>query len=443
MSAEIESSSILDVAVDLRGIRDVELTHRYAQDLLNELVATAQVSLVSARTGDVLTFERRADERVRIAIAHAPSETVAIRVHSWLFAPSEAAGVCPLCRSEGRTVPGIHSCDCEACTNDSNVLYCSDHLACIDGHLLLYRPGHRPRSKSDPQREAAFWCLGSGCHGAVAWHEEARTVPAHDPYLAYCPGCYARDFPRCSKSLCTEIGVFGCEYTEGGWSQPCGERSCPEHLQSLGIFGRKQPGLNLCQSHRNLANISEEELIDFVLLAVASRRRENRRVRKRDRSARQLAHFPPLWALRHHLIKTCRVDPTPNALLSMIEDRVGSLQGKPFGAAVHELYAKERSRLIDDAMRLNEDLTQGRALMAHLTSILERVGENKLAKGIRFASFRSDQKVLRLRLDRSLALIFQSWKRRGGGRSSLSYHEICRSLGVDDIRFRIDDLNLR
>ena len=118
-----------------------------------------------------------------------------------------------------------------------------------------------------------FWCAGNSCRRRVAWCQQHRKQHPQDPDVAYCPSCFATEFPPCEHPGCQAIGTVTCEHVSRTM-EPCGRRMCTRHARRWQVFGGERLGLGRCTAHSRLTGLPEEIVFQIVVGASIRRRPE-------------------------------------------------------------------------------------------------------------------------------------------------------------------------
>jgi len=153
---------------------------------------------------------------------------------------------------------------------------CDQHVRILDGSLTPTCGAHRPRCRDRYcDQLATFRCAGRICRREAAWCDQHRRSRHHEPDFAYCPSCYAREFPPCEKPGCTAIGTVACEHLSSAF-RACRRRMCARHAWRWQVFGGERLGLGRCSAHRNVTRLAPQDLIFQIVAGSAARRRHER-----------------------------------------------------------------------------------------------------------------------------------------------------------------------
>jgi hypothetical protein len=186
--------------------------------------------------------------------------------------PSKVHYQCKECAGDGRQAYGPFVCSDSSGGQEHRA--CDRHVSILDGSLTPTCGAHRPgcRACAAP---AAFWCAGKSCRRKVAWCQQHRKQHPQDPDVAYCPSCYAAQFPPCEAPGCRAIGTVTCEHVSRAM-EPCARRMCTRHARRWQVFGGERLGLGRCTAHARVTGLPPEDLMFQVIVGASTRRRPER-----------------------------------------------------------------------------------------------------------------------------------------------------------------------
>jgi hypothetical protein len=212
-------------------------------------------------------------EAVRVAVGAGPVSAatrfsvVAVRENALL------RHRCKECATQGVERYGSFPCSVSA---GGAHRACDQHVKILDGSLTPTCGAHRPRCHDRGCGQlATFRCAGRVCRRETAWCDQHRRSRPHEPDFAYCPSCYAREFPPCQRPGCTAIGTLACEHLSSVFTA-CGRRMCARHAWRWQVFGGERLGLGRCSTHRNVTRLASQDLIFQIVAGSAARRRRER-----------------------------------------------------------------------------------------------------------------------------------------------------------------------
>lgn len=282
----------LEVILDVREWRDElrgseglrELWSMIEGALLGRDLSTRAVHTLQHPNGDV-----RVDvARIRPGSSPVVGAGTAFHIVG-VLEPPQVLYRCRICAERGDAVYAPFLCrECDGADGGNRL--CDTHVRILDGALVATCDSHSPRC-ADCGRPAAFRCGGERCRRRRAYCAGHRVAHPHDADLAYCPACYAEEFPRCEVPACPSIGAVRCEVTDHDLSQ-CGIRVCAGHVRRWQVYGGESLGLGLCARHsRALPGFTAEELMIQIVLGTYLRT-----TRRRDAEA-----LPSLRGFAHSL----------------------------------------------------------------------------------------------------------------------------------------------
>lgn len=225
---------------------------------------------------------------------------------------------CKECADAGRPEYGPFIC---SDSSEGQHRVCDLHVSILDGSLTPTCGAHRPgcRACGSP---ATFWCGGRSCHRTVAWCQGHRRQHPQDPDIAYCPDCYATQFPPCEATGCPAIGTVTCEHVSRTM-EPCGRRMCTRHARRWQVFGGERLGLGRCAAHSRLSGLAAQEIVFQIVVGAG--------IRKRPEQLPSLAGFGHSLRLTGHLEMS--VDyPAIFGMLSGFDDSMSRWNAVPPGS---------------------------------------------------------------------------------------------------------------
>ena len=179
---------------------------------------------------------------------------------------------CKECADSGRQEYGPFLCSDSSGSQEHRV--CDQHVSILDGSLTSTCGVHRPGCQACGT-PATFWCAGNSCRRKVAWCQRHRKQHPQDPDVAYCPSCYATQFPPCEAPGCPAIGTVTCEHVSRAM-EPCGRRMCTRHARRWQVFGGERLGLGRCSAHSRLTGLPPEEIVFQIVVGASIRKRAER-----------------------------------------------------------------------------------------------------------------------------------------------------------------------
>jgi hypothetical protein len=363
------------------------------------------------RAGATHEIEHPRDGILRLTVISLPQEVSLIgqdthfAIHSILEQP-KLKNFCARCRALGKSVRGTYACvTCQQARQPDRI--CEDHVVILsggmrlDGHPLATCDLHVPDCKCG--QRASFWCDGPQCRRRAAWCEQHRKQHPNAPEIIYCPDCYSEVFPVCARPGCTLTATSICEYIKAEGNS-CSRRMCSKDVVRWQIYGPHKIGLGLCNQHRQINALSDEQILYQVVAATAMRKLSNPRSRH---------DLPSLQSIHHILLKPRNKAYGIQAINQMFvtlsagighDNRLEQMMSELL--EYHEKY--RQANLERDAA----EKQLGLPFFEKLKTELRRRGWNEMAEQLVFSDYRPKANVIYIRLPEHLRGRFAGTKHR-------------------------------
>lgn len=270
---------------------------------------------------------------------------------------------CKECADIGRQEYGPFICSDSSASQEHRV--CDLHVSILDGSLTPTCRAHRPSCRACGN-QATFWCAGKSCRRNVAWCKRHHKQHPQDPDVAYCPDCYAAQFPPCEATGCSAIGTVTCEYVSRT-IESCGRRMCTRHARRWQVFGGERLGLGRCAAHSRLTGLPAQEIVSQIVVGASTRKRPER--------LPSLAGFGHSLRLTGHL--TASVDyPAIFAMLNGLDDSMSRWNAVPAGSSPVRVRAAMEKAMPDwkrQAAGAKDNQREGERLVAQLRQIVQEL----------------------------------------------------------------------
>lgn len=270
---------------------------------------------------------------------------------------------CKECADGGHQEYGPFLCSDGSGSQEHRV--CDRHVSILDGSLTPTCGEHRPGCQACGT-PATFWCAGKSCRWKVAWCQRHRKQHPQDPDLAYCPSCYATQFPPCEAPGCAAIGTVTCEHVSRAM-ESCGRRMCTRHARRWQVFGGERLGLGRCSAHSRLTGLPPQEIVFQIVVGASSRRRAER--------------LPSLPGFGHSLRLTGHLEMSVDyraifKMLTSLGESMSRRDAVPAGSTPERVRAAAEKALPDwkrQLERTGADNEEGQRLLARLRQIVQQL----------------------------------------------------------------------
>ena len=295
----MNTQPVIDLEIDFRDFADAPKTPAdflsFWQSFARHLVGR------NLESGVTREIEQKPNGVFRLSVLSAFSGSVTVAentrfaVRSILEKP-RSKRICFECARNGQNERGIYSCpNCyEAKQKD---WLCDNHAVILHGGMTLHTPprahcrAHAPACSC--RQTAVFWCQGPNCRRKNAWCGQHCKQHPNDSNVFYCPSCYEHVFPACNQTACRNTATGVCENVQAD-GKICGRRLCSQHISRWQIYGPHKIGLGLCQQHRQIAALSDAQIIYQIVAATALRKM---------REPRAPHDLPSLQSVNHIFLK--------------------------------------------------------------------------------------------------------------------------------------------
>lgn len=349
------------------------------------------------RAGGTHELEHPSDGVLRLTVISVPADESVVgqdtpfAIHS-ILEPPQYTRHCSRCSAEGKSSYGAYTC--AACRDQRKpAQLCEEHIQILDGGMRLgirlnaTCDTHRPACRCG--RLATFWCAGPRCRRETAWCENHRKQHPNASNIHYCLNCYEELFPACTSQRCAFTATGFCEYVlEGG--AKCARRVCSQHIIRWQIYGPHKIGIGLCDQHRNLPRLTNEQILYQMVAATTNRMLAASRARQ---------ELPSLQSVRHCFIQVKRQAyeiPDINRMFVHLTQSVG--RSDKHERAMHDLLLQHEPRRARDMKRDEEERSKGLQLFERLRQQLRVMGRGEVADAISFSDYRPTNNKLFVRL---------------------------------------------
>lgn len=374
------------------------------------------------RAGATYEVEHPRDGVLRLSVLALPPEHAVVgrdtpfAIHSILERP-RLRRVCGRCSAAGAKSYSAYSCP--ACRDASRPdRLCDRHVVILnggmrlDGRLNATCEEHVPACRCG--RRASFWCAGPRCRRAAAWCDLHRRQHPNAPDLFHCLDCYGELFPECGHPRCAFTATAFCEFVVDGGAS-CGRRMCSKHVLRWQVYGPHRIGLGLCDQHRGVGRLTDDQLVFQLVAATANRKLT---------AARARHDLPSLQSVHHILLKVRQRAygiPAIDQLFVRLAQSTG--RGDARARAMSDLleqHARFRSR---NVARDVAEKQQGLPFFELLKAALRARGWHEVADAVVFSDYKPNANALYIRLRQDL-------RGRMIGRGGRTIQELGQQVGA-------------
>lgn len=316
-------------------------------------------------------------------------------IHSILERPRYKR-LCALCTAAGRSSHGAYTCYvCRAAKRPDRL--CEDHVVILnggmrlDGRLNATCEEHVPACKC--AQRASFWCAGPRCRRAAAWCDRHRKQHPNAPDIFYCIDCYDELFPACAHQACAFTATGHCEYVNDNGTL-CTRRMCSKHILRWQIYGPHKIGLGLCDQHRGMGRLNDDQLLFQVVAATAIRKLAVPRSRQ---------DLPSLQSVHHILLKIRQRAygiPAIDQLFAQLAQRTG--RNNALERAMSDLLQHHAQFRLKNIARAAAEQQQGQPIFERLKAQLRLKGWDEIADAVVFSDYKPTSNALYIRLRQDL-----------------------------------------
>lgn len=276
---------------------------------------------------------------------------------------------------------------------ESKKRVCENHVTILDGSMMPFSPHYAPKCNSGNNKTAAFWCDGPTCKGKIPWSESYRRNHPNDLDHWYCPDCYKIKFPKCSHSNCQETGSSKCEHVDSVTKETCNNAVCNRHVKRWQVYGPNKRGLSLCEQHRNIKRLSDDEILYQIIAGT---------VKRKSGSRKWAFPIPSLQSFRHIFMNTRKRLYELDFINKQIEAIPKKLSNNKFDRKVIRAINEGKNWRVQNLKRGVDAHIEGRKVFAQLQNHLRGVYNSKismLAEEIEYSDYKPKDRVIFIRLD--------------------------------------------
>lgn len=278
-----------------------------------------------------------------------------------------------------------------ACVEDKTKRMCPIHVTILDGSMRSYSKGNIPKCKESNQ-PATFWCDGPQCRQKIAWSEGYKTKHPANPDYNYCKSCYDIKFPKCSHNQCQDMGVIKCEYTNPTTKHSCNNPVCNQHTKRWQVYGPERRGLELCPTHRNIKQLSDEEIIYQIIAGTERRNGRTPYHNRMNKGARKETFpFPSLQSFKHIFLNTRKTAYRLSHINQKIENLSLGLSNDKFEREMKRTIEGSKGKRMANIKRGESEKEKGKVYFEKLRQLISYERSSKmrqLANLIQFSDFK-------------------------------------------------------